>query len=224
MTDIEVSILYEDDDLLVVDKPPGLVVNDTDTDRGRSLLDVLRERRPQAIHRLDRDTSGVLALALNAAAAKELSRGFAERTVTKVYDAVVSGRPRAGREEARIGRDPRRPRARRARADGKSAETTFEILACGPALAWVEARPRTGRTHQIRVHLSHRGTPIFGDLLYGGVDRIRSEGRVLVAPRVALHARRLELVLRGRSHAFEAPVPDDMLFLIDACRAGTPGG
>lgn len=212
----ELPVLYRDDDLLVLDKPPGVVVNESETARAPTVVDRHRWVAPFVVHRLDRDTSGVLVLARHREAAREVSEAFRARRVRKVYDAIVTGLPPDGWETAAVGADPRRPRARRVRADGRPASTWFRSLATERGLTRVEARPITGRTHQIRVHLRHRGAPIFGDLAYEGVDRVRVDDEVRHARRPALHARALELPRGETVHRFEAPVPADLRALMRA--------
>lgn len=207
---LELPILHQDDDVLVLDKPPGVSVNESETAAAPSVVDRQRWVAPHLVHRLDRDTSGVLVLARHADAARALSRAFAERRTRKIYWALVTGAPADGLETSAIGRDPRRPRARRVRPDGRPAETRLSRLWTQDELSWVEARPITGRTHQIRIHLAHRRTPVFGDMLYGGVDRARIGGDVVVAPRTALHARALEVQMHGEVWRWEAPFPADL--------------
>jgi len=211
----EGAVLFEDADLLVLDKPPGVTVNESETGGAPSVADRHRWTAPHVVHRLDRDTSGVLVLARHPEAARALTEAFRRRRVEKLYFAIVTGSPEPGVETAAIGRDPRRPRGRRVRPDGKPAETRFVVRSREGELAWVEARPVTGRTHQIRVHLRHRGTPIFGDLAYSGVDRARAGDRIRIAPRTALHARALAIDFGGRRRRFDAPMPADLRALLD---------
>lgn len=198
-------VLYEDAELIVLDKAPGDHLNETETSARPALV----ERIPGAfvVHRLDRDTSGVVALAKSAVVAERLSAAFRERRVGKSYLAVVEGSPEDGELTDPIGLDKRRPRARRVRADGQRAHTTLRVLGRRGPLALVEAVPHTGRTHQIRVHVAHHGWPILGDRLYGGPMVVRLDDAVLEVPRTLLHARRLEL---PGWPPFEAPVPDDL--------------
>lgn len=205
-----IPVLFEDADLLVLDKPPGVSVNESETAGQPSVVDRHRWVAPHLVHRLDRDTSGVLVLARHAEAARALSSAFAERRTRKVYWALTTGAPRSGLEDAPIGADPRRPRARRVRPDGQAAQTWFETRDAVESLAWVEARPITGRTHQIRIHLAHQRAPVLGDLLYGGVERVRVGDAVVVAPRTALHARVLEIEISGQWRRFESPFPEDL--------------
>ena len=198
-------VLYEDADLIVLDKAPGDHLNETETSARPALV----ERIPGAfvVHRLDRETSGVVAMAKSAAVAERLSAAFRERRVGKSYLAVVEGSPADAELTDPIGLDKRRPRARRVRADGQRAHTTLTVLGRRGALALVEAVPHTGRTHQIRVHVAHHGWPIVGDRLYGGPMVVRLDDVVLEVPRTLLHARRLEL---PGWPPFEAPVPEDL--------------
>ncbi len=143
------------------------------------------------------------------AAAAALAEAFRAGTVEKTYLALTARPPAPpeGRLEAALGKDPSRPGLRRVSPGGDPAATRYRTLAAGGGGALVEARPETGRTHQIRVHLAHLGAPLLGDARYGGPRRV---GEVEI-PRVMLHARRLELAhpVTGAPLAFEAPVPED---------------
>jgi 23S rRNA pseudouridine1911/1915/1917 synthase len=215
-----VCVLFEDDRWLVVNKPAGAAVNPSETSARASVVELFTDREARVVHRLDRETTGVLVLAKGAQAAAELSAAFAERRVDKTYLAVVEGDGLEGRIDARIGRDKRRPRARAVRPDGQAAQTAVRTLgATGGGLALLEARPLTGRTHQIRVHLAARGQPIFGDTLYGGAAALRFEGDVLRAARPLLHAARLVLPHAEGPRTFEAPLPSDMAPLVERLRA-----
>lgn len=203
-----IRVLFEDASILVLDKAPGDHLNETETSLHPALVERLRPQYPElcVVHRLDRETSGVVVLAKTAARAAELSQAFRERRVKKRYLAIVEGAAPAGTVDAPIGDDPKRPRARRVVAGGKPSITEFTPLASVDGLSSVWAEPFTGRTHQIRVHLSQRGAPIVGDRLYGGPQVVRIGGQVERAERTLLHALRLEL--EGRS--FTAPIPDDL--------------
>lgn len=207
-----IDVLYEDDGLVVVNKPAGWPVNETETSPRLSIVETLRDRHPDVfvVHRLDRDTTGVLVFALGRVMAERLSAAFAQRTVHKRYLALVEGQAVGERIDAAIGPDPRRPRARRVRKDGKPAQTTIEVLGTIDGVCAVEAAPRTGRTHQIRVHLAHVGTPLLGDRLYGGPTSVRIGANVWAVERPMLHAAHLLLPF-GRRRDFEAPMPDDVL-------------
>ncbi|MBM3568153.1 MAG: RluA family pseudouridine synthase [Alphaproteobacteria bacterium] len=180
---IPLSVLYEDADLIVIDKPAGLVVHPAPGNPDRTLVNALLahcgpslagiggERRPGIVHRLDKDTSGVMVIAKTQAAHADLARQFAAHSVERSYRALVWGvpSPARGRIEGAIGRDPRnRKRMAVVGRGGKPAVTHYRLLAARPpALALIECRLETGRTHQIRVHLAAKGHPLVGDPLYG---------------------------------------------------------
>lgn len=203
-----IRVIFEDASILVLDKAPGDHLNETETSLHPALVERLRPKYPEllVVHRLDRETSGVVLLAKTAASARALSEAFRERRVKKRYLAIVEGSAPEGTVEAAIGDDPKRPRARRVVTTGKPSTTTFACLATVDGLSSVLAEPLTGRTHQIRVHLSHRGAPIVGDRLYGGPQVVRIGGEVVRAERTLLHALRLEL----EGHTFTAPIPEDL--------------
>jgi 23S rRNA pseudouridine1911/1915/1917 synthase len=205
-------LLYADADVAAVDKPAGVPSQPTlTTDRGTlpELVGALLGAPVTLVHRLDRETSGVTIFARNAAAAAALAAGFRDGTPEKTYLALCARAPvpREGRLEAALGKDPARAGLRRVDPGGEPAATRWRTLRDGPLAALVEARPETGRTHQIRVHLAHLGAPLLGDARYGGPRRV---GEVSVA-RVMLHARRLELPhpATGARLVLEAPVPAD---------------
>lgn len=217
-------ILHQTDELVVIDKPPGIAVNKTETQSARSVEEVLGAQLGTmfVVHRLDRDTSGVMVLARSKTTAVELSEAFRARTVEKAYLAICQGVPAEGWVEAPIGKDRRRPRARAVRAlqqGGQAAQTEIRLLGTAQTLtsaqlSAVEALPKTGRTHQIRVHLASLGTPIFGDTLYGGSTAVsvsrNGAAVVLQATRVMLHARRLAFPHGGEMLRFDAPLPEDI--------------
>lgn len=198
------AVLHADDHVVVVDKPAGLPVQGTRASVRFSLEALVRARTGRtwlsAAHRLDRATSGVLVFAATPAVAADLHRQFRARTVSKRYEAVVSPPPdRSGwtvsGRMVRV-RHPRHSRFQLARSasTGLESETVFRCLARWDATGHVEARPVTGRTHQIRVHLAAGGTPIMGDDLYGGEP----------APRLMLHAREIALDVAGRRCRFRS--------------------
>jgi 23S rRNA pseudouridine1911/1915/1917 synthase len=206
-------ILFQDPDLVAVDKPPGVPAQPTLTrDRG-TLPDLVAAAvggEVQVVHRLDLETSGVTVLARSRRAAAALSAAFREGTPSKVYLALCarSPSPPSGRIEAPLAPDRQRPGRRRVDVGGEPAATGYRTLRAGPTgTALVEARPETGRTHQIRVHLAHLGAPLLGDPRYGGPLRV---GEVAV-PRVMLHALALELAhpVTGARLLVESPVPED---------------
>ena len=235
---IPLQIAYEDEDLIVVEKPAGLVVHPAPGNPDRTLVNALLAhcgaslsgiggvRRPGIVHRLDKDTSGLMVAAKHDAAHRGLSAQFATRRLSRTYRAVVWGvpRPAEGRIEGAIGRDVRnRKRMAVRRSGGKPAVTRYRVLQSSAALwSLVECRLETGRTHQIRVHMAHLGHPLMGDALYGGARRRRLDEHTRTAlahcPRQALHAAALGFVhpVSGAELAFESPLPADMRALIEA--------
>ena len=231
--EIPLDILYEDDDLLVLNKPPGLVVHPAAGHPEHTLVNALLHHcagrlsgiggvaRPGIVHRLDKETSGCLIVARNDAAHLKLSEQFAGRQVLKIYQAIVCGRmPRAAGEIiASIARHPaRRKRMAVTRTGGREARTSYRVLEQLKDVARVELRLHTGRTHQIRVHLEHLGCPVLGDLVYGRRQNLRlKEASGYVAPRQLLHAAKLALVhpRTQRRMTFEAPLPEDFAVAMD---------
>ncbi|HVO20475.1 MAG TPA: RluA family pseudouridine synthase [Anaeromyxobacter sp.] len=212
-------LLFLDEALVAVDKPAGVPAQPTLTsDRGAlpELVAALVGGEVTLVHRLDRETSGATVLARTREAAATLSEAFRLGTPEKAYLALTARPPAppAGRIDAPLGKDPHRPGLRRVSSGGDPATTRYRTLAQGPAGALVEARPATGRTHQIRVHLAHLGAPLLGDARYGGPRRVLE----LEVPRVMLHARRLEFAhpLTGVAISLEAPVPEDFRRLAEA--------
>jgi 23S rRNA pseudouridine1911/1915/1917 synthase len=205
-------LLYADASLVAVDKPAGVPAQPTLTsDRGTlpELVAALLGSPVTIVHRLDRETSGVTVLARTREAAAALSEAFRVGTPEKTYLALCAKPPSPpeGRLDAPLGKDPARAGLRRVHPGGDPAATRYATLRAGAGAALVEARPETGRTHQIRVHLAHLGAPLLGDARYGGPRRV---GEVAI-PRVMLHARRLELAhpSTGARMVLEAPVPED---------------
>lgn len=222
------GVLYEDDSLLIVDKPAGVLSHPTDKAAHNSVTEILKLQFPGAAfhlaHRLDRETSGVLVLAKDPAAARSLQEQFERRETAKEYLALVSGRPSWDETvvDLPLAGAGGEIRVRQAGSpDGYPALTEFRVEASGPDRALVRCRPRTGRLHQIRVHLAHLGHPILGDLLYrgGGELYLKAVARTLTsqdreasgAPRQMLHARSLTLnhPVTGAPLTVEAPVPED---------------
>jgi 23S rRNA pseudouridine1911/1915/1917 synthase len=237
-------VVYEDDDLLVVDKPAGLVVHPgAGVARGTLVHGLLHrdpgiagvggEGRPGIVHRLDRDTSGLMVVARTARAHRALVEALRRREVRRVYRALVWGDvPGEGGEIAgAIGRDPRdRQRMSVVSRGGKSALTRWRVISrFGPATL-VEARLESGRTHQIRVHFAHRRMPVVGDPLYGGRGKKQLSGgeaerRLATAlleclPRQALHASELALAhpVTGRPLRWTTPVPEDFARALEVLR------
>ena len=209
--DVDLPILYEDDDVIVVNKPSGLL---THAKGGLSdeptVAEIIRPKtsfatdtdRPGIVHRLDRDTSGLLIIAKNPESAAHLQRQFAERTAKKTYIAITDGKPKlnAAKIDLPIGRNPSAPSTFRIDPNGKPAQTTYHVLAENDIQSLVELKPTTGRTHQLRVHLAHLNTPILGDRVYGKSSDCR----------MMLHAQKLEITLpSGERKVFEATIPDE---------------
>ncbi|HJL43309.1 MAG TPA: RNA pseudouridine synthase [Myxococcales bacterium LLY-WYZ-16_1] len=201
----ELSLLDETVDLWVIDKPAGMAMPDE-----RELASSF-SRAARLVHRLDRDTTGVWVVAKSAAGAERASRAFRDRTARKIYWAVVLRHPELEWVDAPIGPDPRRPRTFRVRTDGRPARTTIRTVQVFGRLHWVEARPHTGRPHQVRIHLAEAGAPIWGDLRYEGDAGARVDGQLRKAPRPLLHARSLELPELGPAGGWQAPVPADFV-------------
>ena len=210
-TDVDLPILYEDDDVIVVNKPSGLL---THAKGGLSdeptVAEIIRPKtsfatdtdRPGIVHRLDRDTSGLLIIAKNPESAAHLQRQFAERTAKKTYIAITDGKPKlnAAKIDLPIGRNPSAPSTFRIDPNGKPAQTTYHVLEENDTQSLVELKPTTGRTHQLRVHLAHLNAPILGDRVYGKSSDCR----------MMLHAQKLEITLpSGERKVFEAIVPDE---------------
>jgi 23S rRNA pseudouridine1911/1915/1917 synthase len=215
---IPLEVLFEDKDIIVINKPPGLVVHPGAGHRQHTLVNALLshcptlsgiggKERPGIVHRLDKETSGCLVVAKNDWAHRELSRQFAERRVEKIYLALVAGKLRkeAGVIEEKIGRHPvHRQRMSVASARGRPAKTDYRVVCSGDQASLVECRLYSGRTHQIRVHLHHLGHPVLGDKVYA-VHLAKN------FPRHMLHAWKLGFrhPCSGESKSFEAPLPDD---------------
>jgi len=221
--DIALDILYEDDDLVVLNKAPGMVVHPAAGNPDGTLVNALLHHcrgklsgiggveRPGIVHRLDKDTSGCLVVAKSDAAHQSLVRQFAERsTMEKLYLAVTQGIPRPAQDTVftHIGRHPvnRQKMAVVNPPGGKAAITDYEVLTADPATltALVLCHLHTGRTHQIRVHMHHKGTPLVGDPIYGKTSKTSAQ-----TGRLMLHAWRLAFdhPVTGQRHPFEAPVP-----------------
>ncbi len=236
--EMPLSVLYEDEHLLALDKPPGLVAHPAPGHREGTLINALLWRaqewgegsRPGLVSRLDRDTSGVLLVAKTPAAHGALARALRQRRTEKDYLAVVYGTAPfdRGRIDLRIDRDPEDRRRRIAsKTEGRESVTLYERLDEAAGLTLLRCRLATGRTHQIRVHLQATGLPIVGDPLYGelrwkgrfkGVTDPDLAARCREFPRQALHARRLAFVHPATGAALEivAPVPADLAGLLAA--------
>jgi 23S rRNA pseudouridine1911/1915/1917 synthase len=216
---MDLEILFEDDDLLVINKPAGLVVHPGAGHQTHTLVNALLahcknlsgiggKERPGIVHRLDKETSGALVIAKNDAAHRDLAKQFADRTIGKIYLALVAGtlRKSSGTIDAPIARHPvQRKKMSVARRAGRSAKTEYRVLRSSGDASLVECTIHSGRTHQIRVHLHHLGHPVLGDKLYGGK-------RAGSFPRQMLHAWKLSFrhPRTGKTMNFTAPIPQDL--------------
>ena len=225
--EIPLEVLFEDDDLLVLNKAPGLVVHPAAGHEDHTLVNALLHHcrgklsgiggvaRPGIVHRLDKETSGCLVVAKNDATHQLLAGQFAGRTVEKTYLAIACGGvPRlAGEIRAAIARHPsHRKRMAVTAGEGREAWTSYRVVKRLREATLLEALLHTGRTHQIRVHFQHLGFPIFGDETYGKRQSLRlAESSGHAAPRVMLHAWKLAFIhpRTKKTVRFEAPVPDD---------------
>jgi 23S rRNA pseudouridine1911/1915/1917 synthase len=220
---IALDVLFEDGQVLVLNKPPGLVVHPAAGNYTGTLVHALLHHcgealangpdamRPGIVHRLDKDTSGVMVVAKTTAALETLSRQFASRTVQKTYQGLAWGKFRrtAGECRGAIGRHPQnRKKMAVLLRGGRSAHTDYHVLRQGKAAAWVECHLHTGRTHQIRVHLAALGHPLVGDALYG---RARAGKGFPLPSRQMLHAATLRFShpVSGKEVEFSAPLPED---------------
>lgn len=211
--DIPVPIVFEDEDILVVDKPAGLVVHPGAGNASGTLVNALLDKgiaggrdpsRPGIVHRLDRDTSGLMVVAKGEPAYSNLVKMLSERRVGRVYRAVVVGEglPDTGTVDSPVGRDPENPTLMAAGV-GKQAITHFEVLEKAAGYTMLRVRLDTGRTHQIRVHLSAIGYPVYADPLYG--ETIRNS-------RLWLHAERLSFIhpVTEKKMDFKSEIPQDL--------------
>ncbi len=235
---LPLPILYQDRDIVVVDKPAGMVVHPAAGHASGTLVNALLhhiddlsgiggEKRPGIVHRLDRGTSGLMVVAKNDLAHEELARQFRDREVEKEYIALVWGDVHAGRRiDSPIGRDSvnRKKMSARARRSREAVTRIVGAEPLTPALTLVQVAIHTGRTHQIRVHLSAIGHPVVGDSLYGGLRRrvpgdVRSVAHL---QRPFLHAARLAFQhpTEHRKMEFTSPLPDDLQAVLDELRAG----
>jgi 23S rRNA pseudouridine1911/1915/1917 synthase len=240
---MEIPILFEDDTILVINKPPGIVVNRAESVKGETVQDWAEPRvissqftvnsedeqvfkdRAGIVHRIDKETSGILVIAKTVAAFTELQRQFKERIVKKTYLALAHGAivPSEGEIRAPVGRLPWNRERFGILPGGKEAVTKYKVHRSWltvhgknkEQVSLVELFPETGRTHQIRVHLKYINHPIVADFLYAGRKTARSDR--LWAPRVMLHAWKITVMhpVTGTPLAIEAPIPDDMNILIN---------
>ncbi len=215
--DIPLKVVYEDSDLIVVDKPAGLLVHPAAGQRTGTLVNALLARcpdlqgidgsvRPGIVHRLDKNTSGLMVVAKNDAAQMSLSRQIKQRSITKGYLALVAGRlsPERGAIEAPVGRHPKDRKRMAVVSGGREARTQYRVIKYLNGYTLLEAMPETGRTHQIRVHFSAIGHPVLGDPVYGKKSPLLG--------RQFLHAHRLgfRLPSTGEFVEFRAELPPDL--------------
>ncbi|HEX5688866.1 MAG TPA: RluA family pseudouridine synthase [Roseiflexaceae bacterium] len=227
--DIPLDVIYEDDDVVVVDKPAGMVVHPAPGHLSGTLVNALLARypditvsgdlRPGIVHRLDRDTSGLLVVARNDAARHRIQAQQQARTMLKVYLAVVEGRFKEpeGVIDAPIARHPTDRTRMAIVPDGRTARTHWRLREDLGEYSLIEARLETGRTHQIRVHFSYKSRPVLGDPLYGP----RKPRATFGLARQFLHAHRLGFILprSGEWAEFESPLPADLQTALDKLRA-----
>jgi 23S rRNA pseudouridine1911/1915/1917 synthase len=216
-------LVHTDDQLAVIDKPADLVVHPAPGHRGPTLVDVLGDLlgggepgRPGIVHRLDRDTSGLMLVARTEEAHRRLAAMIKRREVGREYLALVEGRPpsRAGTIDAPLGRDHRAPERRAVRGRGaRDARTHFTVLETLPADSLVEVRLETGRTHQVRAHFAAIGHPIAGDPRYGHAGRHGLERQFLHSARL-----RLEHPFTGEELVFESELPADLAAALERAR------
>lgn len=211
---IDLPIVFEDDEIIVIDKPSSMVVHPAAGHRSGTLVNALLghlgenfrnvgdRARPGLVHRLDKDTSGLLVIAKTEPARLALVRAFKAHTVHKEYLALVSGHLKEPASEINspLGRDPRNRLKFTVRSDGKPALTRYFTEKVLPNHTLLCLIPETGRTHQLRVHLASMGFPIVGDTVYGGEK----------APRLFLHATYLSFRLKGEERAYSSPLPEDL--------------
>jgi 23S rRNA pseudouridine1911/1915/1917 synthase len=213
---IPLDVLYEDDELIVINKPAGLVVHPGAGQREHTLVNALLhhfpklsgiggKERPGIVHRLDKDTSGCLVVAKTDEAHRALSAQFAERKIDKIYLALVAGKMRrsAGTIEEKIGRHPvYRQRMSAHSTRGREAKTEYRVISASNEMSLVECKLHSGRTHQIRVHLQHLGHPLLGDKVYGAKYADNFWRQMLHAWKLAFRHPR-----SGEWKQFEAPIP-----------------
>jgi len=242
--DIPLNIVYEDEDVMVIDKPPGMVVHPGHGNYAGTLLNAIAwymkdkpgfdadDPRLGLVHRIDKDTSGLLVVAKNPEAKTNLGIQFFKKTTQRKYVALVWGnvKENEGRIEGNIGRNPKDKLQMMVFPDGENgrhAVTHYRVLERYGYVTWIECRLETGRTHQIRVHLKHIGHTLFNDERYGGHEILKGNRTTKykqfiqncfeICPRQALHAKTLGFVhpKTGKEMFFESPLPEDMKELIE---------
>lgn len=242
---LDISVVYEDDDVIVIDKQAGLVVHPAPGNRDRTLVNALLAHcgdslsgiggvaRPGIVHRLDKDTSGLMVVAKNDVAHQALAAQFSDRSLSRTYQAVVWGVPvpSAGSVGASIGRSVKDRKKMAVTAKGKPALTHYKVIEDFGGVSLVECKLATGRTHQIRVHLAHIKHPVVGDPAYGKGARAatgsllakKAREALLAFPRQALHAVELRFVhpRTGKTRKFTSKLPKDMQKLLKQIAAAT---
>jgi 23S rRNA pseudouridine1911/1915/1917 synthase len=227
---MDISVIYEDRDYLVINKPSGVITHPkNESDKSPSVTEWVLKNHPEAkgvgeypdrpgiMHRLDKETSGLLVIAKNQTAYDHFKKLFQTRAIKKYYTALVIGRPKADRGliEAPIGRIgmKRTTIQRRGKLkDEKTAATEYRVLKNFDGYSLLEVAPRTGRTHQIRVHLQHIGCPVAGDRMYAPENAPRPKGLT----RLFLHAQRLEFTAPdGKALSLEAELPDELKAVLE---------
>jgi 23S rRNA pseudouridine1911/1915/1917 synthase len=240
----DIRVIYEDDDILIVDKPSGVIVNKADTTKGEwTVQDFLEERwktandewlmadresdfykRAGIVHRIDKETSGILIVAKNILSFENLQAQFKERKVEKAYIALAHGRvePADGEISVPVGRLPWNRTRFGVLAGGKQATTHYRVISNFKSpvkqkeeLSLLELYPKTGRTHQIRVHLKYLNHPIFGDELYAGRKTARDDRKVL--QRFFLHAKKISFFhpQTEKRVEFESPLPEELQNMLE---------
>lgn len=232
---IALDVVFEDDAVMVINKPAGMVVHPAAGNPDGTLLNALLHYHPEIaqlpragiVHRLDKDTTGLMMVAKTLPAQTALVEQLQARTVSRQYDAVVIGTPVAGGTvDAPIGRHPKDRKRQAVNASGKPAVTHFRVVERFRAHTHVRCKLETGRTHQIRVHMAHARYPLIGDPVYGGRPKLPPGAAEPLKdilrefPRQALHARKLSFVHphTEQTMTFRAPLPDDLLMLLDYLR------
>ena len=234
--DLPLTILFEDPDLVVIDKPAGLVVHPAAGHADQTLVNALLftvkdlsgiggEIRPGIVHRLDKDTSGVMVIAKNDETHRALTSAWNTERVRKEYLAIVYGTPSSerGTVEAPIARDPRDRKRMAVVAGGRNAITDYVVVERLRHASLVRCSLRTGRTHQIRVHMKHLGHPIIGDPVYSGpqwrgIPDKKLQHAIAAVTRQMLHAERITFPHKGQAMTFTAPWPSDFAELVAALR------
>lgn len=233
--DIELNVVYEDDDILVIDKPAGLVVHPAAGHADGTLLnallhhvpDIINVPRAGIVHRLDKDTTGLMVVAKTLQAQTSLVEQLQARSVSRIYECVVVGVIIAGDTiDAPIGRSSSQRQRMAVTEGGKPAVSHYRVLERFRSHTHTRVKLETGRTHQIRVHMSHAGFPLVGDPVYSGRFRIPPAASPTLIealktfPRQALHARFLELdhPTSGKRMKWESPLPEDMVWLLSLLR------